>query len=86
MAAVYAGSAPAMRFLHSRLAWHHFFPQWLASLRFISGKKDPTLPALQSLQGHGSGVRARASCAATRRRTPKLAELDLSEARMPSEV
>ena len=72
---------------HGRLAWHHFFPEWLATLRFISGKKDPTLPALRpSLQGHGIGVRARASCAAPRRRTPKQAELDLSEAGMPSEV
>jgi hypothetical protein len=32
---------------HGRLAWHHFFPEWLAALRFISGKKDPTLPALR---------------------------------------
>ena len=35
------------RLSHGRLAWHHFFPEWLASLRFISGKKDPTLPALR---------------------------------------
>jgi len=24
-------------------SWHHFFPEWLATLRFSSGKKDPTL-------------------------------------------
>jgi len=41
---------------------------------------------LQWSQGHGIGVRARASCAATRRRTPKQAENDLSEAGMPSDV
>jgi len=23
-------------------SWHHFFPEWLAALRFTSGKKDPT--------------------------------------------
>ncbi|MDH3274639.1 MAG: hypothetical protein OEM99_08885, partial [Gammaproteobacteria bacterium] len=44
------------------------------------------LPALRTLHGHGIGVRARASCAAPRRRTPKQAELDLSEAGIPSEV
>jgi len=32
---------------HGRIAWHHFFPQWLAALRFICGKKDPTLSALR---------------------------------------
>jgi hypothetical protein len=30
---------------HGRLALHHFFRN--GSLRFISGKKDPTLPALR---------------------------------------
>ncbi len=47
------------RLSHGRLAWHHFFPEWLATLRFISGKKDPTLPALrsssQARRPHGVG-------------------------------
>jgi len=45
-----------------------------------------SLGILQWSQGHGIGVRARASCATTQRRTPKQAENDLSEAGMPSDV
>jgi len=64
-------------FLHGRLARHHFFPQWLATLRFTCGKKDPTLPALrpwsQGRWSHAVGRRGTVSvCAHERRAQRKL--------------
>jgi len=32
-------------------SWHHFFPEWLAALRFISVKKDPTRGPYDLCQG-----------------------------------
>jgi len=86
MAAIRGSGVPPRRLctaLLPRCSSH----SWLPAVRFTSLDETSRSQALRSSSlGHGIGVRARASCAALRRRTPKQAENDLSEAGMPSEV
>ena len=64
----------------------YLLPVWLPAVRFTTGNKHPALGLPGVRRGPGTGVRARASCEAPRRRTPKQAEYDVSEPWMASEV